>query len=43
MNAVQKCVHTYVNAKMIYVENVPGVRRGDKGSSELKYDIFDAW
>jgi hypothetical protein len=31
MNMVQKCVHKYVNAEMIPVETVPGIRgEGDK-------------
>jgi hypothetical protein len=36
----------YVNAKMIPVKIVPGIRRGgikdSNGGSEFKYDIFDA-
>jgi hypothetical protein len=34
----------YVNAKMISVETVPGIRGGMKDSNkggEFKYDIFD--
>jgi hypothetical protein len=35
----------YVNAKMIHVETVPGIRRGRMKESsregEFKYDIFD--
>jgi hypothetical protein len=35
----------YVNAKMISVETVPGIRRGgvweNSGGGEFKYDIFD--
>jgi hypothetical protein len=35
----------YVNAKMIPVESVPGIRGGSMGErsrwTELKYDIFD--
>jgi hypothetical protein len=41
----QKCVHMYVNAKMMPVETIPGIRGvGVKESSrrdELKFDIFD--
>jgi hypothetical protein len=35
----------YVNAKMIPVETVPGIRgegmKGSSGGDEFKYDIFD--
>jgi hypothetical protein len=34
----------YVNAEMILVETVPGIREGIKeinGRDEFKYDIFD--
>jgi hypothetical protein len=45
VNTVQKCVYMYVNAKMIPVETVPGIRGGgikeDCGRGEFKYDIFD--
>jgi hypothetical protein len=38
VNTVQKCVHVYVNAKMITFETIPGIRgRGDK----RECDIFD--
>jgi hypothetical protein len=29
VNMVQKCVHIYVNAKMIPVETSPGIRGGE--------------
>jgi hypothetical protein len=32
VNVIQKCVHMYVNAKMIPTETVPGVGEGDKES-----------
>jgi hypothetical protein len=35
----------YVNAKMIPVETIPGIRGGEmgerSGGGEFKYDIFD--
>jgi hypothetical protein len=38
-------MHVYVNAKMIPVETVPGIRGGvmgeRSGEGEFKYDIFD--
>jgi hypothetical protein len=34
MNMVQKCVYTYVNAKMIPVETIPGISRGGKNKGE---------
>jgi hypothetical protein len=40
----KKCIHIYVNAKIIPVETIPGMRRGVKergGEDEFKYDIFD--
>jgi hypothetical protein len=41
----KKCIHIYVNEKMIPVETIPGIRgEGDKGEQwrgEFKYDIFD--
>jgi hypothetical protein len=44
MNMAQ-CVHMYVNAKMIPVETVQGIREGRmgkrSGKEEFKYDIFD--
>jgi hypothetical protein len=46
MNAVQKCVHMYVNAKMIPVETVQGIGGGgikeSGGGGEFKYVIFHA-
>jgi hypothetical protein len=45
VNMVQKCVHMYVNAKMISVETVPGIRgegiKENYREGELIYDIFD--
>jgi hypothetical protein len=45
VNTVQKkWIHIYVNAKIIPVETIPGMRRGVKergGEDEFKYDIFD--
>jgi hypothetical protein len=42
---VQKCIHRYINAKMIPVETVPGIREGQIKESgrghEFKYYIFD--
>jgi hypothetical protein len=40
----EQCIHIYVNVKMIPVETVPGIRRGngeEKLRGEFKYDIFD--
>jgi hypothetical protein len=41
----KKCVHMYVNAKMILVETTPGIRWGDLKENiwggEFMYDIFD--
>jgi hypothetical protein len=46
-NMVQKCVHMYVNAKMIPVETVPGISRREikesNGGGEFKYEIFDTF
>jgi hypothetical protein len=37
----------YVNAKMLLVETVPGIRgegmKESSGESEFKYDIFDTF
>jgi hypothetical protein len=37
----------YINAKMIPVEAVPGIRRGgmkeSSGESDFKYDVFDTF
>jgi hypothetical protein len=44
MNMVKQCLHMYVNAKMIPVETVPGIRKGWARAvvwEEFKYDIFD--
>jgi hypothetical protein len=44
VNTVQKCVHMYVNAKLIPVETIPGIgAEGIKSNRrfEFKYDIFD--
>jgi hypothetical protein len=45
VNTMQKCVHVFVNAKMIPVETIPGMEEGDikesGGGGEFKYDIFD--
>jgi hypothetical protein len=42
---VQKCIHIYVNAKMIPVETILETRVGgikeNGGESEFKCDIFD--
>jgi hypothetical protein len=39
------CVHMYVNGKMIPVETIPRMRKGqikeNDGGGEFKYDIFD--
>jgi hypothetical protein len=43
---MKKCVHMYVNAKMIPIETVPEIWRGRmkerSGGGEFKYGIFDA-
>jgi hypothetical protein len=40
-----KCVHTYVNAKMIPAETIPGMGGGEdkesSGGGGFKYDISD--
>jgi hypothetical protein len=37
VNMAQKCVHMYVNAKMIPVETIPGIEEGwDKGEQWRK-------
>jgi hypothetical protein len=46
VNALQKCVHLYVNAKMIPVETTPVIRVGGRikensRGGEFMYDIFD--
>jgi hypothetical protein len=45
VNTVQKNVYTYVNAKMIPAETIPGVGRGrikeSGGGGKFKCDIFD--
>jgi hypothetical protein len=45
VNMVQKCVHMYVNAKMIPVKNTPGIGKGGKKEydrgGEFIYDVFD--
>jgi hypothetical protein len=39
----KKCVHIHVNAKMILIETVPGIReeriKESSGGSDFKYDI----
>jgi hypothetical protein len=41
----EKCVHMYVNAKIIPVETIARIRGGEvkksSGRGEFKYDIFD--
>jgi hypothetical protein len=41
----KKCVHMYVNAKMVPVETILGIRSGgikeSPGRGEFKYEIFD--
>jgi hypothetical protein len=41
----KKCIHMYVNAKMIPVQTIPGIKGGSMkescGGGELKYDISD--
>jgi hypothetical protein len=45
VDMVQKCVHMYVNAKMIPVETITGIKGGGHKKSgergEFKYDIVD--
>jgi hypothetical protein len=46
VNTVQKCVHMYVNAKIILVQTIQRIGRGggtkeNSGGGEFKYDIFD--
>jgi hypothetical protein len=42
---VQKCVHMYVNGKVIHVETTPAIWEGrekeEQWRGESKYDIFD--
>jgi hypothetical protein len=44
VNAVKKCMYMYVNAKMIPIETIPGIRGGEikenGGGGESKYDTF---
>jgi hypothetical protein len=44
VNMMQKCVHMNVNAKMIPVETIQGIRVGrikeNHRGDELKYNIF---
>jgi hypothetical protein len=41
----KKCIHMYVNAKMIPVQTIPGIRGGrtkeNGGGEECTYGIFD--
>jgi hypothetical protein len=45
INTVQTMYTQYVNAKMVLVETVPGIRGGGMkdsvGGGEFKYDTFD--
>jgi hypothetical protein len=45
VNMVQKCVHMYVNAKLLSVETSPRMGEGrikdNTGGDKFKYDIFD--
>jgi hypothetical protein len=39
----KKCVHMYVNVKMMLVETIPGIwdgYKGDHGAGEFKCDIL---